>query len=166
MRREFTLAGALALTLVLAAAAVAGEVPDFSGKWVMDRGRSEGVPPDMEQTMTVAQSGDRISVETRVVSDQGDTTLSATYNLNGKEEEYKAARMGLEGKGKRTAKWAAEAGRFEVSEEETFEGPNGPVSLKFSRRWAAGADGKTLTIELDVQGPNGPQHSKRTFVKQ
>jgi hypothetical protein len=152
--------------VVLGAGAVARAAKaDFSGTWVMDVGRSEGVPPEMEQTMTVKQAGDTLDVETKVVTDQGDQTLAANYVLDGREAEYAPRRMGAEGKGKRTAKWAADGAGFEVAEEERFDSPNGEVTLQFSRKWTMLADGKTLTIELEVKGPNGPQHSKRTFVR-
>jgi hypothetical protein len=151
---------AMALGFSSAAAKV-----DFSGTWVMDKTRSEGVPPDMEQTMTVAQSGDTLNVETKVVTDQGDQAVSAIYNLNGKEMEYALKRQGAEGKGKRTAKWTPDGNGFEVTEEEQFISLSGEVTLEFARKWQMLADGKTLIIELDVKGPNGPQHSKRTFVR-
>ncbi len=138
---------------------------DFSGTWVMDKIRSEGVPPDMEQTMTVAQREDTLNVETKVVTDQGDQTVSAIYTLNGKEMEYAPKRQGTEGKGKRTVKWTPDGNGFEVREEEQFASPGGEITLEFARKWQMLADGKTLVIELDVKGTNGPQHSKRTFVR-
>ena len=150
----------LTLSLGVAAAKV-----DFAGTWVMDKGRSEGVPPDMEQTMTVTQNADTLNVETKVVTDQGDQTVTGTYTFDGRETAYTPKRMNAEGKGKRTAKWAADGNGFEVTEEEKFDSPNGEVTFNFTRKWQMLPDGKTLTIELDVKGPNGPQHSKRTFVK-
>jgi len=138
---------------------------DFGGTWTMDKARSEGVPPDMEQSMTVTQKDDSLNVETKIVTDQGDQTVTGAYEINGKEVEYTPTRGGAQGRGKRTAKWAADGNVFEVAEEERYDSPNGEVVLQFSRKWVMLADGKTLTIELDVKGPNGPQHSKRTFVK-
>jgi hypothetical protein len=164
MRRLLLLVGLVGIALGLGAGAAAAKT-DFSGTWVMDASRSEGVPPEMEQTMTVKQAGDTLDVETKVVTDQGDQTLAATYVLDGKEAPYTTKRMNAEGKGKRTAKWTADGAGLEIAEEETFDSPNGEVTLHFSRKWAMLADGKTLTIELEVNGPNGPQHSKRTFVK-
>lgn len=150
-----------------AAAVMAVEKANFSGAWVMDKGRSEGLTPDMEQTMTVTQNGDTINLETRVVTDQGDQSVTGTYVLDGKEVEYAAKRpgMGAEGKGKRIARWSADGNGFEVTEEENLNTQSGPAVLKFLRKWNIAADGKSLTIELDVEGPNGKQHTKRTFVK-
>lgn len=157
-----SLVAAVALTLSFGGAAATA---DFSGTWVMDGSRSEGVPPDMEQTMTVRQTGDMLSVETKVVTDQGDQTIDASYSFDGKETLYTPKRGGAEGKGKRTVKWSADGNGFEATEEEKFDSPNGEVTLQFTRKWQLLPDARTLIIELDVKGPNGPQHSRRTFVK-
>lgn len=164
MRRLLT-SGALVVIAMSFGASAGAATADFGGTWVMDRDRSEGVPPDMEQTMTVTQTADTLNVETKVVTDQGDQTVTAAYTFSGKETEYTPKRMGAEGKGKRTAKWTADGTGFEVAEEERFDSPDGEVTLQFARKWMMLPDGRTLTIELEVKGPNGPQHSKRTFVK-
>ena len=157
--------GSLAGIVLSLSVGIAAAKANFSGTWVMDKSRSEGVPPDMEQTMTVTQTDDTLNVETKVVSDQGDQTITGTYTFNGQETAYTPKRGGAEGRGKRTAKWTADGNGFEVAEEEQFDAPNGEVTFQFARKWALLPDGKTLTIELEVKGPNGPQHSKRTFVK-
>jgi hypothetical protein len=91
--------------------------------------------------------------------------VPVAYVLDGKEVEYKAGRQGTEGKGKRTAKWTADGNGFEVNEEESFDGPQGAVTIQFARKWAMQPDGKTLVILIDAKGPNGTQTIKRTFVK-
>src|ERR1044071_1409801 len=164
MKRILAVLGAVGVALTLSLAVAAAKA-DFGGTWTMDKARSEGVPPDMEQSMTVTQKDDTLNVETKIVTDQGDQSVTGSYELNGKEVEYTPTRGGAQGRGKRAAKWAADGNGFEVAEEERFDSPNGEVVLQFSRKWVLLADGKTLTIELDVKGPNGPQHSKRTFVK-
>jgi len=155
---------AMCLFLVTAIYAAAPKA-DFTGTWVMDSAKSEGVPEGMEQTMTVKQTGDKIDQETKVMQEQGDQTVSSVYMLDGKEVEYPVKRQIGEGKGKRIAKWAADGNGFEVSEEETVETPNGAVVLKFARKWVMAPDAKSLTIDLDVTSPNGPIHTKRIFVK-
>jgi hypothetical protein len=164
MKRALLIVGA-SVALLSTGIVVLAAKANFSGAWALDKSRSEGVPPDMEQTMTVQQTDDVLNVETKVVTDQGDQTLNSIYTLNGKETEYAPKRMGTEGKGKRVARWTQDGNGFAVTEEETFETPNGAATLQFTRKWAMAADGKTLTIELDVKGPNGPQHSRRTFIK-
>ena len=69
----------------------------------------------------------------------------------------------IKGKGKRTGKWTTDG--FEVNEEESLDGPQGPVVVQFSRKWTMQPDGKTVVIVMDIKGPNGSQTIKRTFVK-
>ena len=164
MKRMLAVSSLVGLVLALGVGIVAAKA-NFSGAWVMDKSRSQGVPPDMEQTMTITQTEETLNVETNVVTDQGDQTVNGAYIFNGQEMAYTPKRMGAEGRGKRTAKWTADGNGFEVTEEEKFDSPNGEVTFQFARKWALLPDGKTLTIELEVKGPNGPQHSKRTFVK-
>ena len=41
---------------------------DFSGVWIMDRSKAEGIPPNMDQKMRVRQDGDRLDLETDLVA--------------------------------------------------------------------------------------------------
>lgn len=165
MKRMISLSGLVAVVMLTLSFDLVAAKANFSGTWVMDKSRSEGVPPDMEQTMTVTETDDTLNVETKVVTDQGDQTINASYTFNGKEIEYTPKRMGAEGKGKRTVKRTADGNGFEATEEEKFDSPNGEVTFQFARKWQLLPDDRTLIIELEVKGPNGPQHSKRTFVK-
>jgi len=139
---------------------------NFSGAWVMDKSKSEGLPPEMEQTMTVTQDGDKLTLETTLINGDQKQTIKDNYTLNGAAEDF-TPRIGdgVSGKGKRTAKWDADGNGFEVSEESKFETPDGDVNTTMKRKWQLSADGKTLVIELHFNGPNGEVTSKRTFVK-
>jgi hypothetical protein len=153
----------VALSLVVASAAKA----DFSGKWVMDKTKSEGVPPNMEQTMTVTQTGDKIDLETKIVAPQGERVIKDSYTVDGKETEFSPqGPQGPIGKGKRTAKWSADGMAVEVSETATLNGPNGTDEVSATRKWTLAADGKTLTIDLTFSGEQGMQKTKRVFVRQ
>lgn len=164
MKRISLIIGIISLAFALAVISAAAKA-DFSGSWEMDKAKSEGVPADMEQTMTVTQTGDTVNVETKIKSAQGELAASASYVLDGKEAAYTQKRGEAEGKGKRTSKWTSDTNGFEVTEEEKYDTPNGEVVIQISRKWAMQADGKTLVIELNFKTPNGEQHSKRTFVK-
>jgi hypothetical protein len=151
----------IALTVAMAA-----DKANFSGTWIMDPSKSEGLPPDVEQLMKVSQTDDKIALETKVVSDQGSFTISDSYTINGKEVEFiPQTPEGPNGKGKRTAKWSADGAGIEVTEESTLETPEGSVTQQMTRKWSLSSDGKTLTIELTSKGPKGSVHTKRTFVK-
>jgi hypothetical protein len=134
---------------------------------VMDKTKSEGVPPNVEQTMTVTQTGDKIELETKVTTPQGERVIKDSYTADGKEADFTPqGPQGAIGKGKRTAKWSADGAALEVSETATLDGPNGPDEVSATRKWWLAPDGKTLTIELTFSGEQGMQKTKRVFVKQ
>jgi hypothetical protein len=137
---------------------------DFNGSWVLDASKSEGLPEGMQQSMTVVQNGDAISIETTFATDEGNQTIKDSYTLNGKEEAF-TAYWGQGAKGKRVAKWNAEGNGFEVNEEATFEAMEKQVTGKMNRKWALAADGKSLTIVLTFNGPQGEVITKRVFTK-
>ena len=146
--------------------AVASAKADFSGTWILDKSKSEGLPPGMDQTMTVVHNGDKLSLETKLITPEGEQLVADSYTLDGKEAEFTPkAPGGQSGKGKRTAKWAADGNGIEVNENSTFESPEGSVSVQMTRTWTLSADGKTLKIDIAAEGPNGKQQVKRTFIK-
>ena len=159
----------LVACFVLASGIGAGAVtqkPDFTGTWVLDKSKSEGIPPSLEQTVKVVQSGDRIDVETKSVSDQGEQVINSSYTLNGKEAKVTlpGPMPGMTAKGRQTAKWSADGSVFESEDVGTFDTPYGPATIKTKRTWQLSADGKTLTVALTREGPISMK-SKRVFVK-
>jgi hypothetical protein len=159
---------AIVLTFTLPAVA-AGAVAklDLSGTWVLDKARSEGLPPDMSQTLTIRQTGDRVDVEAKISGRRGEQTVTDSYVLDGEAKDFAPALVGGgTGKGKRTSTLTADNSGFDATEEATLEGPEGPETVKAMRRWRISPDGKTLTIEMSFEGPNGAVSSKRVFTKQ
>ncbi|MFL6229616.1 MAG: hypothetical protein ACJ741_12650 [Pyrinomonadaceae bacterium] len=70
MRRKFVaVLAALALFTALSLAAAAKA--NFGGTWVMDAAKSEGMPPGLEQTLTVKQDGDKIETNVKIKSPLG-----------------------------------------------------------------------------------------------
>ena len=158
----------LTLSILVAPAALAAH-PDFSGRWELDAAKSEGLPPDMKQSMTVKQTGDKLETETKISSPQGDRTVNDRYTLDGKPAEFTPALMGGGGtakKGTRTASWSADGNGMDVVEEAELETPEGADTIKGKRTWRLSDGGKVLTIEIDLGGKNGPMKSKRVYRKQ
>jgi hypothetical protein len=162
----FSIAILTLLALNLNAAALMAKA-ELNGTWKLDTAKSTGLPPGMEQTMTVVLSGETLKIETVVKgAPQGDITVADSYILDGKENDFKPANV-PNGKGKRTAKWNADKSGIEVTEKAQVETPEGGTAIiEAMRKWSLAADGKTLTIEMKVKSPQGEQESKRTFVKQ
>ncbi len=154
---------ALFLTGSLAFAAAKA---NFSGTWVMDRSRSEGIPPNVEQTMTLTQADDNLIMQNKIVTAEGDININDSFTVNGKEVEFTQKRNNEEVKGKRTSKWLADGSGFESNEVFTVVGgDNLPITQQITRKWVMSADGKTFTVDLSGKTPNGDVHTKRTFVK-
>ena len=165
MKHIIATTGAAALVIALCMV-VASAKADFSGTWSMDKSQSEGLPPGLDQTMTVVHTGDKLSLETKLTTPEGEQVISDSYMLDGKETEFTPQTPGGQaGKGKRTAKWAADGNGIEVNENSTFDGPEGSVNIRMTRIWVLSADGKVLKIDLTAEGPNGKQLVKRTFIR-
>lgn len=167
MRSKFAAAGALLAALALFAAVVAAAAkPNFSGTWVLDASKSEGVQPGAEETLTIKQDGDKLSVERKFKGPQGERTTNDTYTADGKEGDFTMQVMRNETKGKRTAKWSSDGTALEVHDKADFQTPNGSVSMEATSKWTLAADGKTLTVEQTRTTPRGTQTSKRVYTKQ
>ncbi|HEY7547558.1 MAG TPA: hypothetical protein VID27_21855 [Blastocatellia bacterium] len=139
---------------------------DLSGRWVMDQAQSQGLPPDMDQIMTITHKGDQLAVQIKIYpSNTPNVIRDDIYNLDGKSSPYSQMMgNGEEAKGTRVAQWSADGRGIEVIEELSFQSPRGPAQIKRTFKWSLSADGKTLTIELDQTSPQ-PAKNKRVFVK-
>lgn len=145
-------------------AALAADKANFSGNWIMDKSKSEGLPQNMDQKMKVTHEGDKLELATDLYVEDDVTTVHDEYFINGKEAEFTSRlATGQETKGKRVAKWNADGRGFEVNEESVFETPDGKVTVTLQRKWQISADGKTVVIELNRKGPEGAITTKRTF---
>lgn len=148
--------------------ALAAAKANFNGTWVMDASKSEGIPPNVTQTMTLAQTDDNLTLQNKIVTAEGDINVSDAFVISGKEVEFTQKVNGVDIKGKRTSKWSADSDGFESNEEFTVEGGDGQsTTQKIRRVWVISANGKTLTIDLFGKTSTGEDlHTKRTFVKQ
>jgi hypothetical protein len=156
------------LTTLLVSASFGFEVgkANFTGTWVMDKSRSEGLPSNAEQTMTITQTDDQLILENQIQTAGGNISIYDTFTINGKELEVTEKRSDEELKGKRVSKWLADGNGFESNEELAAVGGDGlPVIQQITRKWLMAVDGKTFTVESNITLPSGIQHTKRTFLK-
>jgi hypothetical protein len=160
---------ALLLSFAFAAMAFAGapQKPDFSGTWMLDKSKSEGLPPQIQdQTLTVTQKGDKLDIQAKVTTDKGEDTISDSYAVDGKEVTFTPKGPGgLTGTGKRTTRWSADGKSLEAKEDATFDVQGNSVSVQSTRNWSLSPDGKTLTIIQTIKSPEGEQQVKRVFNK-
>lgn len=155
----FALNGALGQT---------AQSPSFSGTWKMDRARSFGLPADMQQTMTVKQDSDKIELETKIVTSQGENSISDSYLIDGQERDF--IPQGNTGpipnsKGRRKANWLPNGKGVVVEETTTVQTEKGPVTNQLARKWTISSDGE-LTIDLYYDGPRGSFETKRIFKRE
>ena len=166
MKRLVVTISVTVMMLAICVGAVAAQKPNFSGTWVMDRSRSIGMPAGMEQTMTITQTGDKIDLETKLVTAQGERIIKDSYTLDGKESDFTPqGPQGPQGKGKRKATWLPRGNGIVVNEDATVDGEKGPIQTQLTRKWIMSPDGMTLTIDLYYDGPNGSYETKRIFMK-
>lgn len=167
MRYTFSLTSILLALSILIAPAAGPTRPDFSGRWELDAAKSEGLPPETKQSMTVKQTGDRLEVEMKITAPE-DRTLNDTYVLSGKPAEFTPALLGggKAKKGTRTASWSADGSGMDVIEEAEVETSEGADTIKGKRTWRLSEGGKVLTIEIDLAGGKGSIKGKRVYRKQ
>ena len=169
--KRITLVLTLMLAAVVAVVAVQSAKPDFSGNWAMDRARSFGMPPNMEQTMVVTHKGDQVELETKLIQPNNERVVKDSYMLDGKEHEFQPPAppnapkdAPPPAKGKRTGNWLPAGNGFTVTESTTNQTPQGPVNSQLTRKWTLTADGE-LVIDMYFDNPNGSFETKRIFKR-
>ena len=157
-----TVAAMMTLSLIAFAAAK----PDFGGTWTMDRARSFGLPPDMNQTLTINQKDDQIEVENKLVQPNNERTVKETYKLDGKEYDFTplVPPNAPPTKGKRTVVWLPGERGIQITDVTTAEGPKGPERSQIVRKWTISGQGE-LVIDMYVDTPNVSYEAKRIFKK-
>src|SRR5215207_8251866 len=161
-------------TLLMAAAilslsvfALAATKPNFTGTWTMDRARSFGLPPDMNQTLTITHKENQIEFETKLIQPKNERSVKDTYTLDGKEYDFTPQTPPNQppAKGKRTAVWLPGDKGIQVTEVTTAETPKGPVTTQVVRKWTISGQGE-LVIDMYIDNPNVSYEAKRIFIKQ
>ncbi|HWW75955.1 MAG TPA: hypothetical protein VNZ44_11185 [Pyrinomonadaceae bacterium] len=168
MRRRFTLSGLIGLLFVLTVGAGAASAQgNLSGKWALDRSRSTELGPVSGASMTITQSGKKVTVAQQITTAQGVMSSTDVYVLDGSTQGVMLdGPNGSRAKGKRTAKKID--GGFESVDEGTFKPDRFPeaVTVKTTRAWRLSSDGQTLTIELSRASKLGTQQARRVFARQ
>ena len=156
----------VATIMALSVIALAVAKPNYSGTWNLDRGRSYGLPGNMNQIMTITHKEDQIEVETKIIQPGNERVVKDTYFLDGKEHEFTppAPPNQTPPKGKRTVNWLPEDKGLLILDVTTAETPKGPVTTQITRKWTTSAQGE-LIIDMFIDNPNGSFEAKRIFSK-
>lgn len=192
MRRLFLIAGLLAALGLAVLAASAAAPANFAGTWGLDKAKSQGLSPRMQNaesvTWTIAQDGKTISIDNKVVAGPapaggggggagggmgggggqrgGGPAGPQTYNLDGNESTSDVTFGQNTGKATTKATWSSDGKTLELSRKTTFQGPNGEVTNSSNQKLSLSGDGKVLTVAQHSESQRGPQDSTLVFNKQ
>jgi hypothetical protein len=154
----------LSFMMPLGVLCFAGEKPDFSGAWVLDKDRSFSNQPGLEQTMTITHEGDAVKLVGKQKSVRGEVDLDESYTLDGKQTDFTPLNP-PNAKGKRKAYWLPNDKGIVIEDEITSDSPNGPATQRIVRKWRLSPDRGELTIDYFIDSPRGSFESKRVFVR-
>lgn len=165
--KRFLLACGLVCALMIGALAAASPA-NFSGTWVLDKAKSEGLSPqmaDVDVTMTVTQDDKQLVTETKYTGGaQERPAQKATYKLDGSET---TAEVGGRMPGKATfkAKWIDDGKALELNSVRNVTVQDNPVTITLKEHWELAEGGKVLNVHRTSESPRGTQESKLTFNK-
>jgi hypothetical protein len=180
MKRLFLIAGLTAF-LSLAALAAAGDSPNFSGTWTLDKAKSQGLDPRMQAAESVScvitQDDKNISIEWKVVGGQppagggpggggGGMGRGAggprVYNLDGKEATTEA------GGGTSTLKatWSGDGKTLELVSVRAGNFNGNEFKATTTDKLSLSEDGKTMTVNRHSESPRGTTDSTLVLNKQ
>jgi hypothetical protein len=149
----------LAFLLFAAASCPAGEKANLSGTWTLDKDKSFSNGPGFDQTMTITHSGEKMRLDAKQKSPQGEVTISEEYMLDGKESEFTP--LTPNAKGKRKAAWLAN-GRGILVEDEIVDGQG---TRHVAKKMTLSADGNVLTVDYFIDDGKRSFEQKRVYNK-
>ena len=180
--------------LVIAVAVHAAAPANFAGTWTLDKSKSQGLSPRMQNadsaTWVITQNEKEITIEEKVTGGNpppgggpggggtgggggqgggqgrgmGGFGGPRTFALDGSET---AGEMG----GGRPAKFvrkatvSADGKTLDLSSKVTFQGPDGEIVSTTTEKLVMSADGKMLTVTRHSESPRGTQDSTLVFNK-
>jgi hypothetical protein len=155
--------------------------PDFSGKWTLDMGKSQGLPwlNLKEYSMIVAynRQTEQLSVKTRIHEESFAFTpqagveykfrptplLEAVYSLDGTEVTVQDPVSVTPLEVKQTATWRGD----QLQLQNRFENTRDGKKYKWTTIdvWQMSADGQYLTVDQSLERANRTQHEIFVFRK-
>jgi len=146
------------------AAGATNAPPNFSGTWVLDKSKSEGLPQQLANVdviWVITQDDKQLKREQQLGQNVGQ---SATFNLDGSERTADLTGR-IPGKAKLKAKWLEGGKTLELNSvlDGTFNGT--AMTINTTEQWELAEGGKTLTVHHTREGPRGKQEFKLIFTK-
>lgn len=175
--------------LVIALAVHAAAPANFAGTWTLDKAKSQGLNPRMQNAESVswviAQTEKDITIEEKITGanppaggapsggppgggpgggggrGMGGFGGPRTFALDGSET---SADMGR-GKVVRKAAVSADGKTIDLTSKATFQGPDGEIVSTTTEKLVLSGDGKMLTVTRHSESPRGAQDSTLVFNK-
>ncbi len=137
-------------------------VPNFTGKWVLDAKRSQvgqasgpGRGGMTVQQLNVTQTRDTLTIERFMSSEfRGDFTLKEKVSLDGKETLNPAPW----GNRKLTASWSKDQKSLTIQSEMERPREGQSFRMQSTEVWTLEEEGKVLKLEQTRTGPSGEIH--------
>ena len=165
--KRFLMASGLVCILVVGAWAAAAPA-NFSGTWVLDKAKSEGINPrmaDVDVTMMITQDEKQIAVETKYTGGaQERPAQKTTYMLDGSETTAEVGGR-MPGKATLKAKWMMDGKVLELNTVRNVTFQDNPVTITIKEHWELADGGKLLKIHRTTESPRGAQEEKLSFNK-
>ncbi|HKP36846.1 MAG TPA: hypothetical protein VJT71_08300 [Pyrinomonadaceae bacterium] len=182
MKRLFLIAGLMAAFMLAVASVGASGGINFGGTWTLDKAKSQGLSPRLENAESVncviTQDDKTISMEWKVTGGQppagggpgsgggGGRGPSGpqVYNLDGKEVTSEAGgQMG--GTNTMKATWSSDGKTLELSSVRTGSFNGNEFKATQVDKLSMSEDGKVLTINRHTESPRGSTDATMVFNK-
>jgi hypothetical protein len=186
MRRLFLIAGLMTALGLAVVAASAFAPANFAGTWSLDKAKSQGLDPRMQNaesvTWTITQDDKQISIDSKVVA--GAPAAGApsgpgggggmgggggrgpagprVYSLDGKETTTEAQG----GSNTTKAKWSSDGKALELSSVRTGSRDGNEFKFTTVEKLSLSGDGKVLTDVRHSESPRGAVDSTLVLNKQ
>jgi hypothetical protein len=169
--------------LVIALAVHAAAPANFAGTWTLDKSKSQGLSPRMQNAESVSwvitQTEKEITIEEKVTGGNppagggpggggggrgmgGGFGGPRTFSLDGSET---SGEMGRGAKFVRKVTVSADGKTLDMSSKVTFQGQDGEITSTTTEKLQLSADGKVLTVNRHSESPRGTQDSTLVFNK-
>jgi hypothetical protein len=180
--RKLLFAFGLTSALVFALAAHAA-APNFAGTWTLDKSKSQGLNPRLQNaegvSWVITQTDKEITIDEKIQGGAAPGTGGPpgggggrggmmgpqgprTYNLDGSETTGETGR----GKFARKATLSSDGKTLDLVTKSTFTGQDGnEMTITSSDKLSLSGDGKVLTVSRHSESPRGPQDSTLVFNK-
>jgi hypothetical protein len=157
------------VTALVVEVLAAGPAPaNFSGTWVLDKTKSEGLSGAMagaDVTMVVTQDAKQLTTETTITGGQREVPVQkATYNLDGSETTVEMTGR-MPGKATLKAKLMGDGNILELNSVQTGNIQGNDVTITRLDHWELAEGGKVLKVHRKTESPRGAQESKLVFNK-